>query len=107
MGMDRSSTMRIALALVGLLAADPGYAAAPNLPDHDRTPGALDPDITQVNYREILCANGKKHHTTDAKRPTSSYTTSLKKLLVERGYPPTESTSPVNRCSWPHALVMC
>ena len=53
--MDRLSTMRIVLALAGLLVAGPGYAAAPNLPDHARTPGASDPDITQGNYREMLC----------------------------------------------------
>jgi hypothetical protein len=78
------------LLIAGLaLLAQPGYPAAPNLPDHDRTPGASDPDITQTNYREVLCkgADGKKHHTTDAKRPTSSYTTALKQQqLAEWDY---------------------
>jgi hypothetical protein len=55
-----------------------------------RTPGASDSDITQDNYREMLCrgADGKKHHTTDAKRPTTAYTTALKKRqLAEWAYP--------------------
>jgi hypothetical protein len=69
--------------------ATPAYSAAPNLPDHSSTPGASDPEITQGNYREQLCraADGKKHHTTDAKRPTTSYTTALKKKqLAEWAY---------------------
>jgi hypothetical protein len=81
--------LTIAFALAGPLVAGPAYSAAPNLPDHDRTPGASDPDITQTNYREMLCrgADGKKHHTTDAKRPTTSYTTALKKRqLAEWAY---------------------
>ena len=59
------------------------------MPNHERTPGASDSDITQGNYREILCrgADGVKHHTTDAKRPTSSCTTALKKKqLTEWAY---------------------
>ena len=85
---DSILRLTIAFAFSGLLVAQPGYAAAPNLPDHARTPGASDPDITQDNYREMLCrgADGKKHHMTDAKRPTTAYTTALKKMqLAEWG----------------------
>jgi len=79
----------ITLLVTGLLTGDPANAAAPNLPNHNRTPGISDTEITEANYREILCAgpDGKKHHTTDAKRPSSSYTTALKKKqLADWGY---------------------
>jgi len=64
-------------------------AAAPDLPDHNRTPGAADRSITQANYRGILCRGpgGTRLHTTDERRPNSSYTTNLKrKQLGELGY---------------------
>jgi hypothetical protein len=68
----------------------PSYAAAPDLPDHSRTRGAADPTVTEANYREMLCkgADGKKHHTTDEKRPNSGFTTALKKRqLAAWDYP--------------------
>jgi hypothetical protein len=52
---DSVLRLTIVFALAGLLVAGPAYSAAPNLPDHDRTPGASDPDITQANHREC-CA---------------------------------------------------
>jgi hypothetical protein len=78
------------IAFTGMLLAIPCLAAAPDLPDHARTKGASDPTITASTYREILCkgADGKKHHTTDEKRPNSSYTTALKKKqLGDWDYP--------------------
>ena len=75
------------LALVALVA--PAQAAAPNAPDPARTPGVADSSVTEANFREELCsdANGTKYHTTDAKRPSTSYTNGLKKRqLNDWGY---------------------
>lgn len=50
-------------------AADPIF-----VPDPARTPGALNPDVTQENFHEVICVGGTKQY-----RPAASYTTGLKK----------------------------
>jgi hypothetical protein len=83
-------TFLIVVVAAGWLSSSTALAAAPNLPDHARTPGASDPTITNLNYRATLCADdtGKKYHTTDEKRPNSDYTTALKKRqLSDWKYP--------------------
>lgn len=79
------------MALLGCLAVLGDAGAQPNadLPDHERTPGFSDPAITETTYRQILCRdeNGNKLHTTDERRPSSAYTTGLKKKqLSSWGY---------------------
>lgn len=75
----RTYTLLITFSLAW--SASAACAAAPSLPDAARTPGASDATVTSSNYRSQLCsaANGTKYHTTDEKRPTSQYTTALKK----------------------------
>lgn len=54
--------------------------------DHERTPGALNPDITQENIGQTVCIPGY----TKTIRPRSSYTSRLKaKQLHELGLPGT------------------
>ena len=61
--------------------AGPALAAPPTLPDRTRTPGVTDDQVTEANYRDVLCPgpDGKKAHTTDEKRPSTAYTNKLKK----------------------------
>lgn len=70
-----------ALAVAALSTA--AYAAAPDLPDPSRTPGALNLDVTQSNIAENIC----KANWTSTVRPNSAHTTSLKKKqLKDWGY---------------------
>ena len=49
---------------------------SPWLPDPDRTPGAVNPAITQANIGKTIC---KKGWSTKSIRPPVSYTTALKR----------------------------
>jgi hypothetical protein len=52
------------------------------LPDPARTPGAVNPDVTQVGIGSTICVSGW----TSTVRPPSSYTTSLKEQQLASGY---------------------
>jgi len=69
------STIR-ALALLALLAlcAHRGWAQQAYIPDNERTPGAINPEITQGNIARTVCVPGY----TKKIRPPSSYTNRLK-----------------------------
>ena len=60
-----------------LPAQDPTAFIGPKgiYPDPQRTPGAVNPDITQANIARNLC---NPNWSTDSIRPPSSYTTALK-----------------------------
>jgi hypothetical protein len=56
---------------------------ASDLPDPGRTPGALNPDVTQDNIYQTVCVRGY----TKTIRPPASYTNKLKKRQIrEYGY---------------------
>jgi hypothetical protein len=52
------------------------------LPDPTRTPGAINPAVTQSNISRTICVTGW----TATIRPPSSYTTSLKQRQLATGY---------------------
>jgi len=53
------------------------------LPDPKRTPGSINPNVTQANIAATICTKGW----TTTVRPPSAYTTSLKAVqIVEYGY---------------------
>jgi hypothetical protein len=75
----------VALAACLLLSADTIQAASTQqrLPNPDLTPGATNPDITQDNIGETICANSRGGHwSTKSIRPPSSYTTKLKRKQI-------------------------
>ncbi|WP_024516824.1 hypothetical protein [Bradyrhizobium sp. Tv2a-2] len=87
--MMRPAKIALALAACLLLSADTMAANMSKwLPNHDRTPGAVNPDITQDNIGETICANSRGGHwSTKSIRPPASYTTKLKKKqLADWGY---------------------
>ena len=51
-------------------------------PNAQRTPGAINPDVTQSNIHQTICVSGY----TATIRPPSSYTTSLKIQQLNSGY---------------------
>jgi len=60
-----------------------GLAAAADLPDHNLTPGAIDPSVTQQNIHETVCVKGY----TKTVRPPAYFTNKLKKSQIrEYGY---------------------
>jgi hypothetical protein len=62
----------------------------PGDPDAKLTPGATNPTVTQANIKTTICASGF----TATIRPTSSYTTALKKTqIVQYGYSDTKTAS--------------
>jgi hypothetical protein len=61
-------------AVVVLLAPAHGHRASSILADPVRTPGVLNPDVTQANIRSTIC----RHGWTDTVRPPTSYTNALK-----------------------------
>ena len=69
-----------ALLATGLLAGTAAYAG--DLPDPSRTPGALNPDVTQSTLDRTICSRGW----TKTIRPPASYTSALKKQqMAEMG----------------------
>jgi hypothetical protein len=74
----------IALAVVGvvvvLFAHGHGHAAHSIPADPARTPGVLNPDVTQANIRSTIC----RHGWTDTVRPPTSYTNALKAKQMRR-----------------------
>jgi hypothetical protein len=62
-------------AVVFLLARPHGHRAQAVLADPARTPGVLNPDVTQANIRSTIC----RHGWTATIRPPVSYTNDLKR----------------------------
>lgn len=70
------------------LAMAPLLGLCADLPDAHRTPGAVDPAVTQENIRSTICVKGY----TKTVRPPSYYTNKLKKSQIrEYGY---DNTNP-------------
>lgn len=58
-------------------------AQAPTRPDPSRTPGAINPDVTQTNIYETICVRGW----TRTVRPPEDYTYQLKREQLRKwGY---------------------
>ena len=67
-----------------------GAIFAGDLPDPVRTPGGINPDVTQENIDETICVPGW----TKTIRPPSSYTNKLKKRqIVEYGFTDTDTSN--------------
>jgi len=85
-GMAKPADFVIALALVAAVIVYFGDGHTPPagaiLADPVRTPGVLNPDVTQANIRSTIC----RHGWTDTIRPPVSYTNPLKvKQMREYG----------------------
>jgi len=80
----RATDIVIALALVAvvvvLFAGGHGRQAHSILADPVRTPGVLNPDVTQANIRATICKRGW----TDTIRPPTSYTNALKEKQMRQ-----------------------
>jgi hypothetical protein len=76
--MARPADLLIALVLVAAVVVlfAPRHHGRANaiLADPTRTPGVLNPDVTQANIRSTIC----RHGWTDTIRPPTSYTNALK-----------------------------
>jgi hypothetical protein len=71
------------IALAWMLCILAGAAAAGDLPDPRRTPGATNPDVTQSNIQQTVCVRGF----TKSIRPPAYYTNKLKKVQIgQYGY---------------------
>lgn len=86
---EQSSLCRVVLALLLGVPADVSAASAASgvlrtdLPNHTLTPGALNPAVTQATILKTICVSGW----TTTVRPSSSYTTRLKRTqLAAYGY---------------------
>lgn len=66
------------ICLASLLVLVSAAALAVPLPNHKRTPGATNPDVTQENIQQTICVSGW----TKTIRPSSSYTNKLKKEQI-------------------------
>jgi hypothetical protein len=73
--------MRAGFLLLLLVACSPGAPSGRYLPDASRTPGAINPTVTQENLKATVCAVGW----TKTIRPRSSYTEKLKKRQILEG----------------------
>lgn len=91
-GVARPADFVIAAVLVAavfvLVAHGHGRASQAILADPVRTPGVLNPDVTQGNIRSTIC----RHGWTDTIRPPTSYTNGLKRRQM-RQYGETGSLS--------------
>ncbi|QIY75448.2 hypothetical protein HEP84_46805 [Streptomyces sp. RLB1-33] len=90
-----TSLSALALAAAGITVATGSAHAATcsqaylPLPDPSCQPGALNPDVTQSTIDSTICVSGW----TATVRPSSSYTTALKKKqIVEYGYTDTSTS---------------
>jgi hypothetical protein len=83
-GIAKPADFVIALALVAavLVLFTHGHARRANaiLADPVRTPGVLNPDVTQANIRSTIC----RHGWTDTIRPPVEYTNALKGKQMRR-----------------------
>jgi hypothetical protein len=79
----------VAIAIVVVALAPRGSGSAPGIvADPRRTPGVLNPDVTQANIRSTIC----RHGWTSTIRPPESYTNVLKRRQM-RQYRETGSMS--------------
>lgn len=73
------SAMRVwvlaVVAMAGYASASSAFAQAPTLPDPSRTPGAINPVVTQANIHATICVRGW----TKTVRPPEDYTYRLKR----------------------------
>jgi len=82
----RATRLDVLLAALGLVVAVVAFAhvgaqAAPRfVADAKRTPGVLNPDVTQANIRSTIC----RHGWTSTIRPPSSYTDELKRKQMRQ-----------------------
>lgn len=78
-----SASLKRFLGLSLLAAAALAFAGDPSsVPDPARTPGALNPDITQETFHQRICVEGAAQY-----RPAASYTNGLKrKQIRDFGY---------------------
>src|SRR5260221_13185149 len=67
------------LTLVLALYSNDASAAAPDLPDHNKTPGVADTQVTQGNIKSNICVPGY----TDGLRPYTTETNAIKKKQLE------------------------
>ena len=76
------------IAFVLLLLSSSALAQVHDIPDHARTPGALNADVTQENLQQTVCVVGW----TDSIRPSKSYIRKLRReQMRELGQPGTAS----------------
>ena len=78
-------TIAIALSALTLSLLPASLSAAsgnPALPNPARTPGAIDPHVTQANLSSTICVSGY----TSSVRPSSSYTRALKISQLASGF---------------------
>lgn len=68
------------VAVVVVFAHGHGHRVHSILADPVRTPGVLNPDVTQANIRSTIC----RHGWTDTIRPPTSYTNALKSKQMRR-----------------------
>ena len=82
--MARPADLVIAVVLICavlvVFAHGQGHDAHSVLADPVRTPGVLNPDVTQANIRSTIC----RHGWTDTIRPPTSYTNALKTKQMRR-----------------------
>jgi hypothetical protein len=76
------STLVLALSLALVAIAPAVSARPPGEPNSSRTPGAVDPAVTQSNIGSTICRPGY----TATVRPPLSYTTPLKRQQLQSGY---------------------
>ena len=79
---DTGRLSRGALVATALLLAGLGAHAQPSLPDPSRTPGALNPEVTQQNIHETICVGGW----TRTVRPPERFTYKLKRAQIRAWY---------------------
>jgi hypothetical protein len=72
--VDLLIAVSLVAAVVVLFAHRPAHRANAVLADPVRTPGVLNPGVTQANIRSTVC----RHGWTDTIRPPTSYTNALK-----------------------------
>jgi hypothetical protein len=72
------------LSLLLLVGCSPSAQSQSYIPDHQRTPGAINPKVTQQNLQSTVCVSGWSRTV----RPPASYTNRLKaKQMRELGLP--------------------
>jgi hypothetical protein len=77
---DFAIALVLVAAVVALFAHGHGHGAHSILADPVRTPGVLNPDVTQADIRSTIC----RHGWTATIRPPSSYTDELKRKQMRQ-----------------------
>ena len=79
---DMGRFCRAVVLAATMLLATLGARAQSSLPDPSRTPGALNPDVTQENIGRTICVRGW----TRAVRPPERFTYKLKRAQIRHWY---------------------